>query len=35
VKENWDYHEAAMTHAGPVVQPEESADLLMQIAAAW
>lgn len=33
-EENWDYHEAAMSHAGPAGQPEESADLLMRIAGA-
>lgn len=30
--EGWDYHEAPLTHAGPAVAPEESADLLMKVA---
>jgi pimeloyl-ACP methyl ester carboxylesterase len=30
--EGWDYHEAPLTHAGPAVAPDESADLLMRIA---
>ena len=30
----WDYHDAPFTHAGPAVQPEESADLLMRVAGA-
>jgi pimeloyl-ACP methyl ester carboxylesterase len=33
-KEGWDYHDAPLTHAGPATSPEESADLLMKIAAA-
>ena len=32
--EGWDYHEVELTHAGPAVAPEESADLLMRIAGA-
>ncbi len=31
-EKGWDYHEAPFTHAGPAVQPEASADLLMRVA---
>jgi hypothetical protein len=30
--EGWDCHQVPLSHAGPAVAPEESADLLMRIA---
>lgn len=30
--EDWDYHEVSLTHAGPAVAPDQSADLLIRVA---
>jgi hypothetical protein len=30
--QGWDYHEVPLTHAGPAVAPEDSAELLLEIA---